>query len=245
MDKERLPTRNSETDILPAEETAVSDTISARRRRLIKASAAAVPVIMTLRSGAAAAAASIHACIARDAERAAIELGPEDRVYGGDPGETALDEWVRIVGKAGRKVAAARGQSDIQTIWYSIRRKDSTAPWDDINGWDCYTENSRLLNNNNVIPSAAWDAATNFYCVNKAGVWECVDEYGGLVTPTIPATGIDAGKDVYLLVYVRSFDGHITGATYYPNIALIQDQVIAPITGSCLASVDPNFNILG
>jgi hypothetical protein len=65
------------------------------------------------------------------------------------------------------------------------------------------------------------------------------------VTPTIPAAGIDAGKEVLLLVYVRSYDGEITGATYYPHIALIQDQGATPIGGSCLASVCPDFNFLG
>jgi hypothetical protein len=245
MDKDTIPPGSSEMDIQPAEGAAVNDTVSAKRRRLIRASAAAVPVIMTLRSGAALAVTSLHACIERDAKRAALELGPEDQVFGDDPSETPHDEWVRVGGKAGKKVTLTSGQSGNQTIWYCIRNADSFAAWDDIQGWDCYDESGSLLGNNNVIQSTAWDAATNFYCVNKAGIWECVDESGGPVTPTIPAAGIDAGKDVFLLLYVTSYDGEITGATYYPHIALIQDQGATPIGGSCLASVSPNFNILG
>ncbi|MDH3980383.1 MAG: hypothetical protein OEU91_07735 [Gammaproteobacteria bacterium] len=221
----------------------VNDTVSARRRRLIRASAAAVPVIMTLRSGAALAVTSLHACIERDAKRAAVELGPEDQVFGDDPGETPHDEWARVGGKAGKKVTFTSGQSGNQSIWYCIRNADSTAPWDDIQGWDCYDE-SGVLANNTTIQSTAWAAATNFYCVNKAGIWECVDEGGGPVTPTIPAAGIDAGKDVLLLVYVTSYDGEITGATNYPHITLIRDQRATPIGGSCLASVCPDFNFL-
>ncbi|MGD8631292.1 MAG: hypothetical protein PVG72_11285 [Gammaproteobacteria bacterium] len=243
MDKDKELPRNRKSDTRLVEKTADSDVALAERRRLIKASAAFVPAIMTLRSGAAAAAAaaSLHICIEQDAERAAIELGPEDQVFGDSPDETALDQWVRIVGKAGRKVVKTSGTSK---TWYCIRNKDSTAAWDDITGWDCYDDTSTLVNTTNNLKNY-WDSATNFYCVNKAGVWECIDESGATVTPTIRPTDIDAGKDVYLLVYVASLDGEIIGATYYPRITLVQDTQASPITGSCLCSVDPNFNIQG
>ncbi len=244
LDKEMTEKRNRNRHIKSSERSFSGDSISERRRTLIRASAAAVPAIMTLRSGAAAAAGSFHACIARDAERAAIEIGPEDLVFGDDPTETEHDQWVRIVGKCGRKVVSLHGASTQQTTWYCLRNNNSATDWDDIDGWDCYTETGLLLPNNSPIPADAWDAATRFYCVNRDGIWECVEEGGTPLITTIPVTGIDAAKDVYLLVYVQSFDGTITGATYYPHITMITDQA-APITGSCLASVDPDFNILG
>lgn len=241
MYKDSLPPRHNDADISLAEERAARDIVSAQRRRLIRASAAAVPVIMTLRSGAAAAT-SLHDCIERDASRARTELGPEDQVLGDDPGETALDEWVRVVGKAGRKVVKTSGNTP--TTWYCIRNKDSSAAWDDLNGWDCYDEDSKPVNTSSNLKNY-WQYATNFYCVNKAGGWDCVDERGAPVTPTVSPDNITKGKDVYLLVYVGSFDGQITGTTYYPKIAMVGDVSASPITGSCLCSVDPNFNILG
>ena len=244
MDNNVIPPKNRETDIPQTHETTDSDTVSTQRRKLIRASAAAVPAIMTLRSGAAAAAAaaSINGCIERDAARAAIELGPEDNVLGDSLDEADHDGWVRIVGKAGRKLIVNTGNSS--KVYYCIKNLDISKGWDDIAGWNCYDYKFKPVNSNSL--KNDWNDATNFYCVNKAGVWECVDENRNLVTPTILSADIDAGKDVYLLVYVQSFEGELTGeAAHYPNIALIDDQVASPIGGSCLCSVDPNFNILG
>ena len=245
MDKNVIPPKIRETDIPQVHETADSDTVSTQRRKLIRASAAAVPAIMTLRSGAAAAAAaaSINGCIERDAARAALELGREDNVLGDSLDEADHDGWVRIVGKAGRKLIVNAGNSSTVTVYYCIKNEDISKGWDDIAGWNCYDDKFKPVNSNSL--KNHWNDATNFYCVNKAGVWECVDESRNLVTPTILPADIDKGKDVYLLVYVQSFEGEITGATHYPNIALINDQAASPIGGSCLCSVDPNFNILG
>ncbi len=246
---------NNKTDSPAAVNTGSGDMqaditgVSTRRRKLIKASAAAVPAIMTLRSGAAAAAASMNGCIVRDAARAELEIRDEDRVLGDDPGEPAHDEWARITGKAGRQVLSTLGASSNEVVFFSIRNENSLVEWDDIAGWDFYRTNGVPLNSANVnkISDAEWNAATNFYCVNKAGAWECVAESGRPVTPTVPHNiDFDAGKDVFLLVYVgTSMDGHIIGSTYYPKIALVQDRSASPITGSCLCSVDPDFNILG
>lgn len=245
MDRDMIPPKNRETNINQANETTGSDTVSTQRRKLIRASAAVVPAIMTLRSGAAAAAAaaSINGCIQRDAERAALELGPEDNVLGDSLDEAAHDQWVRIPGKAGRKLIVSSGNSSITSVYYCIKNEDISRGWDDIGGWNCYNDDSKSVKVDSL--KNYWNDATDFYCVNKAGVWECVDGSRNLVKPTILATDIDAGKDVNLLVYVTSFEGEITGAAHYPNIALINDQAASPIGGSCLCSVDPNFNLLG
>ena len=142
MDRDMIPPKNSETNNNQSNETADSDTVSTQRRKLIRASAAVVPAIMTLRSGAAAAAAaaSINGCIQRDAERAALELGPEDNVLGDSLDEAAHDQWVRIPGKAGRKLIVSSGNSSNTSVYYCIKNLDISRGWDDIGGWNCYND---------------------------------------------------------------------------------------------------------
>ena len=213
--------------------------VSSRRRQLIKASAAAVPAIMTLRSGAAAAT-SLNGCLERDADRAAIELGDADKVLGDDASETALDEWVRVEGRAGQRITVTGGNA--AGVYDCIVKDDSSLAYYDSNG---VFIDPNTPGNNGVLNQIKNGDAINFYCILKLGAWECVDEGGNLIDTTVPDTAVDAGKMVYLLVYVLSFNGHITGATYHPHPPRVLDQPADPITGSCLCSVDPNFNILG
>ena len=207
--------------------------VSSRRRQLIKASAAAVPAIMTLRSGAAAAT-SLHGCIERDANRFALHPGDADQVLGDDPNETALDEWVRVEGRAGMRINATVNGTDGE---YDCIVLDSSLAY--------YDSNGTQITNPGQINQIENGDAVNFYCVLKPGGWECVDEGGNLIDTTVPVSVVDVGKVVYLLVYVQSFGGQITGATYHPYPPRIDDVAANPITGSCLCSVDPDFNILG
>ena len=214
--------------------------VSSRRRKLIKASAIAVPAIMTLRSGAVAAAASLNGCIERDAGRAALES--VDTVLGDNLNEPAHDEWVRVTGKAGRVVTAT--VNGTAGVYYGVLITDFSFAYYDSTG---VFIDPGLPGSTGRINQIENGDAVNFYCVNQGGVWECVDEGGGPVIPAVPVNvDIDAGKDVGLLVYVATtLDGDILGHTYYPKVAIVQDVDASPITGSCLCSVDPDFNILG
>lgn len=230
-----MPIDNKESSstgsIETSSEQAYPPAVSVQRRSLIKASAAVVPVIMTLRSGAAAAAASINTCMAKDAARAA---NVPQVLFD----EAALDEWVRVTGKVGKKVSAK--VNGTVSVYYCVVLDSSNAYYDSTG--NSITDNDTIKKIEKEIDNGE---ANDFYCVNKAGVWDCVAETGRSVTPAVPAgVDINAGKDVYLLVYVQSFDGQITGATYYPNVARIQDQLATPCTGSCMASMDPDFNMM-
>ena len=247
MDKDTLPQHKLANNNPAAEGSAPADTVSARRRKLIRASAAAVPAIMTLRTGSAAAIASIHGCIERDAAEARVTLGPEDNVYGDDPSEATHDQWARVVGRAGCKVTISAGSSDNTTVLYCIRNTVSTPNWDDIEGWDCYDSSYNQVNNNSI--KNKWDTADKlkFYSVNETTGWKHINEVGQdmVPEPTIPASALNDGRDVLLLLYVATYEGEIIGGTYYPRIAAVSDQVASPITDSCLCSVDPNGNFLG
>jgi len=237
-DKNVVSPRSQEAEIVPAS-TTPREGISTQRRKLVKASAAALPAIMTLRSGAAAAVTSMHACIEEDAQRA-IAQGPLDNVLGDAAGDAAHDEWLRVIGKAGRWI---KGSGSVN--YFAIRTETAAAkPWDDRTGWTFYDKHGNPLNNTNPISNAEWTAATNFFCVDKGSSWECVQEGGTGFMPTVPVSGtnISAGVDVQLLVYVQSMDGQITSATYYPSTL---DQMGTNITNSCWCSVNPTNNLLG
>ena len=95
------------------------------------------------------------------------------------------------------------------------------------------------------------------YCVrtgaggpgNPASDWQCFNEDGTEYTGITPGD-LDNAVDVSLLVYLH-FDeyGDDTGepALYYPIIQTVQQAPpgYSPLTGSCLASIHPNLDLLG
>ena len=248
MDRDVPSPRNRTTHNSSAEKTAGNDVVSARRRKLIRASAAAVPAIMTLRSGSAAAVASLHGCIERDAAMAQL-LEEKDNVYGDGSDELTHDQWARVVGKAGMKVTITHGNSDSATDYYCLKNTTSTQNWEDIEGWDCFHDNGNQVSqvDSNAIKNR-WDTAEKlkYYSLNKTTGWEHINEFGHDMIPPPPSKiPFGDGRDVYLLLYVASAYGEISGATYYPRVAAVNDVMASPITDSCLCSVDPNGNILG
>ena len=245
MDKDTLPQQNGTANHPDSEGSATPDTVSARRRKLIRASAAVVPAIMTLRSGSAAAVASIHGCIERDALMARATLGEEDQVYGDDlAAEPTHDQWARVLGKACMLVTITT--DDGTKTAYCIRNKETVAEWYSYDNWDLYDTYGNPITNNSF--KIKWDAAERviYYSVQDIGGWKHVNLYGQDMSPAppIPVLGLEAGRDVYLLMYVASHDGEIIGGTYYPRVQALGDQVASPITDSCLCSVDPNGNII-
>ena len=200
---------------------------------------------MKLRSGSAAAVASIHGCIERDALMARATLGEEDQVYGDDlAAEPTHDQWARVLGKACMLVTITT--DDGTKTAYCIRNKETVAEWYSYDNWDLYDTNGNPITNNSF--KIKWDAAERviYYSVQDIGGWKHVNLYGQDMspTPTIPVLGLEAGRDVYLLMYVASHEGEILGGTYYPRVQALGDQVASPITDSCLCSVDPNGNII-
>ena len=246
MDKDTLPQHNRTANHPDAEGSATPDTVSARRRKLIRASAAVVPAIMTLRSGSAAAVASIHGCIERDALMARATLGEEDQVYGDDlAAEPTHDQWARVLGKACMLVTINRANGGIDQL-YCIRNSKTVADWYSYDNWNLYDTNGSQINNNSF--KSKWDAAERviYYSVHDIGGWKHINLYGQDMSPTPPikVSDLEKGRDVYLLMYVASHDGEILGGTYYPRVQALGDQVASPITDSCLCSVDPNGNII-
>jgi hypothetical protein len=84
---------------------------------------------------------------------------------------------------------------------------------------------------------------------NPAAAWQCFNE-DGTVYDGINQGDINNAEDVSLLVFLK-FDeyGNDTGepALYYPIIQTVQPAPpgYSPLTGSCLASIHPNLNLLG
>ena len=95
MDKETLSSQGGKAD---GQEQA-DESVSLRRRQLIKASAAAVPAVMTLRSGAAAAMASTYHCTSRDNDLALAEITETNDYVLDVTTEMPHDHWVRVTGK--------------------------------------------------------------------------------------------------------------------------------------------------
>jgi len=89
---------------------------------------------------------------------------------------------------------------------------------------------------------------------DKLDAWQCFDEDGNELTtknvkPNLNQI-INDGDDVALLVYLHFNEfGDDTGepALYYPIIQTVQEAPsgYSPLTGSCLASIHPNLNLLG
>lgn len=249
MDKETLAP-NNDTKISQAEEGAASDTVSARRRRFIRASAA-VPVIMTLRSGAAAAAVSMD-CRDNDANRALAD--PPDSVLGDVSGEPAHDEWLRIFANIGKKVSAK--VNGTQGLYYIVETNSATEPFDYFDSaGNPVTGNGQINQINN-------GTQTVCYYVEQNG-WECTVDEGvvGGCTPASCTTMLPTGplttaltasletneyKVVQLLVSASwTADGQTAFLTYYPQMPVANDYIGAPITDSCWCSVSPDFTPQG
>ena len=85
---------------------------------------------------------------------------------------------------------------------------------------------------------------------NPADAWQCFNEDGTEYSGNLSVPTITNGDNVALLVFLN-FDeyGNDTGeaALYYPIIQTVQPAPpgYSPLTGSCLASIHPNLNLLG
>lgn len=133
MDKDILPAGNSETDSSPADVEVAVDTVSGRRRRLIKASAAAVPAVMTLRSGAAAAMVSTYDCTKRDNT---LALEGVDQILEASDGVLVHDHWLRVPGK--KVLANPPGGGNATTIVYCVETGSGGSPSSPT--WQCFNE---------------------------------------------------------------------------------------------------------
>jgi hypothetical protein len=85
---------------------------------------------------------------------------------------------------------------------------------------------------------------------SPADAWQCFNEDGTAYTGNLSAAQIERGEDAAFLAFLN-FDGNgnDTGepVLYYPIIQTVTPAPpgYSPITGSCLASIHPNLNLLG
>ena len=228
----------------------VKSGVSVQRRKLIKASAAVVPAIMTLRSGAAAAmTSSANRCLTNPDTRinTTSDIGGIPAVLGDEVPPLPLDEWLRVTARPGMKLMYATGKSNNYKPYYLIRDDNNTSSlWTDIEGWLIYDQDGALKDGGarrnmlgNVDFMTAWSNAVAFYGVDSYphGL-VFIDEYGGDIT--IPGGVSSAMRTsttrVYLLAYYNVATGEVT---YYP----MQQGEALMITGSCLCSINPAFQI--
>ena len=85
---------------------------------------------------------------------------------------------------------------------------------------------------------AAWPTATAFYCLpDDPTGWIFIDETGVRIIPTIPDEAVSrCDAQVYLLA---NYDQEPGLLTYYP----MEQGAAVPITGSCLCSINPAYQL--
>jgi len=105
-------------------------------------------------------------------------------------------------------------------------------------------------------PQGGGSTTTIVYCVETGSggsqnspTWQCFNEDGTDYGGNLNAQQIGRGDDVALLAFLNFNDyGDDTGenALFYP-IKTVQPAPpgYSPLTGSCLASIHPNLNLLG
>lgn len=105
-------------------------------------------------------------------------------------------------------------------------------------------------------PQGGGSTTTIVYCVETGSggspsspTWQCFNEDGSDYGGNLNAQAIGRGDDVALLAFLNFNDyGNDTGenALFYP-IKTVQPAPpgYSPLTGSCLASIHPNLNLLG
>lgn len=98
---------------------------------------------------------------------------------------------------------------------------------------------------------------TFVYCVETGSggssaspTWQCFNEDGTDFQGNLAVQTINRGDDVALLAFLNFNDyGDDSGdpAFFYPMIQTVQPAPpgYSPLTGSCLASIHPNLNLLG
>lgn len=98
---------------------------------------------------------------------------------------------------------------------------------------------------------------TFVYCVETGSggapsspTWQCYNKDGSAYQGNLSVPTIDKGDDVALLAFLEfNAYGNDTGepAQFYPMIRTITEAPPgpSPLTGSCLASIHPNLNLLG
>ena len=98
---------------------------------------------------------------------------------------------------------------------------------------------------------------TFVYCVETGSggsqaspTWQCFNEDGTDFQGNLSAQTINRGEDVALLAFLNFNEyGDDSGeaAYFYPMIQTVQPAPpgYSPLTGSCLASIHPNLNLLG
>lgn len=248
MDKDTLPPQKRETDAATDEAVMTPETVSAQRRKLIRASAAAIPAIMTLRSGAAAAAARTSMDCRHKDEQKADEF-PPDNVLGDQAGEPDHDQWLRVFAQLGEMVnAKVKGVDGVYLI---------AKPASSLEPLHYFDSAGNKITDNGSISQIDNGAAVPCYFVDN-GNWEAIPDVAGGCNPAyckitlLPGSDITSFealaadppiyKQVQLLVsVVWSLDG-TAQLTYYPETT---DFMGSPITESCWSSVDPNANPMG
>lgn len=249
MDKDTLPPQKCAMDAATDEAVITPETVSAQRRKLLRASAAAVPAIMTLRSGAAAAAARTSMdCRHKDEQKA--EEFPPDNVLGDQAGEPDHDQWLRVFAQLGKMVnAKVKGVDGV----YLIAEPESS-----LEPLQYFDSTGKRITDNGSITQIDNGAAVPCYFVDN-GNWEAIPDVTGgcnaayckiTLLPGSEITSYEAlaadppvYKQVQLLVsVVWSMGGTTAELTYYPQTT---DFMGSPITESCWCSVDPNASPLG
>jgi hypothetical protein len=106
-------------------------------------------------------------------------------------------------------------------------------------------------------PPGSGNATTIVYCVETGSggspsspTWQCFNEDGTDYQGNLPVPAINDGDDVALLAFLKfNAYGDDTGdnALFYPMIQTVTEAPPgpSPLTGSCLASIHPNLNLLG
>lgn len=222
--------------------------LSRQRRKLIKASAAAVPAIMTLRSGSVAAMASVYQCLNHPgADPTSVDpvLGDGKDIDGNDIIEPPHDEWLRVAAKPGKICTYEQGGKTV--TYYCLRVNGTTYLWDDIEGWEGYYDIDKSPKTGIQLRDkdkfmAAWPDAVDFYCLNvESGSTEdmvFINEYNETVTPTILSDYIDASSTLVLLLCY--FNPDTNEVFCYPA----EQGEAMLVTGSCLCSINPSYQIL-
>ena len=254
MDKDTIPKRKSNTEESPIsegnKEATKASIVSTRRRRLIKASAAAVPAIMTLRSGDALALTSLDC---RDLTEVRYTAG----LISHDP-----DAWVRIPGCPARRLYY------IDTIYYYLGliqgkhryytaadgKKVSLNKIEDESLKTALVELAGTPDPNCFFVNKAYKQTQTCFADETEG-WECAFQIGSLDTATKEDVNGNplvnhlyewCGTEIEMqqLLAFFTWDGdEICGVTYAPMSTVTNDVAgAAPITGSCMCSVNPDYN---
>ena len=236
-DKDAVNTLDTRKGIGSTAGRVVGKSVSHQRRKVIKASAAAIPAIMTLRSGSVAAMASVYQCLNHpgvDTTNIDPVLGDGLNVDGYEVVEPSHDEMVRLEMKP---ILIIQGNK----AYWAIRNEDGYS-WNKPLGWTWFTEkNDGSLKtidpskNNNI--EKGWDIRITCYCTLDDPM-VCIAETGSILSLPLPEAFIQIIKDsIFTTKNMAYFDQNTGLLIPYP----LEPGDALPLTGSCLCSINPDY----